>query len=776
MRRVHRAILTLLVVFLEMLRSSLFAQNIGDWQVYPSYWVATQNVIVGHSVYSLMNGNLLCHDMEDGSVKRFNCLDDLSDVHVSHLAYSQEAKRLILVYDNENIDLLDLDGNVFNIASLKDKALNNKNVNGLFVQGRIAYLSTGFGFLTIDMKEGVVLDTYKLGIDVRSITVCQDRIWLCGMNGVHSSPLENAEMHSLSTWKCHHTASNWSQIQSFGSEVYAVHRSAIYRFTDKTSSQFKTGNYQFLKVLADGNLYFGNASEINIYSDATNGRKVAVDNQWRDFSVTSSGVYWVSDGENGLRNYKLVDGAFVPGSEVIRPNSPCRDLFYRMQYVSNAKGDYRLLVAGGTNSGNNTYTDPVAMFYEDGQWANFDERPAQDFLPGVTQVNTTDLVQDPTDDAHHFAGTWRNGLKEYRDGKLVRIYTSDNSPLRSILPNDAHYHQYETATAATYDGDGNLWIANQHTDTVIRFITPEGKWHSLYYPEMYDMKFVASYLFSSSGINFVTCQFWPTTGFFAFDTNGTLTNVRDDRHKLITTLVNQDGTSYDPGSCYCMTEDFDGRIWCGTQKGLFVIDNPTQFFDDDFRFTQVKIARNDGSGLADYLLNGVTIQCIVVDGGNRKWIGTENNGVYLVSADGTELLQHFMAEDSPLLSNNVQCLAVHPLSGEVMIGTDKGLCSYRSDATEPESDLSESKVVAYPNPVRPDYVGPIRVEGLTYDSEVKICSVTGQVVWSGRSNGGTFTWNGYNQRGRRVSSGVYHVVASTADGNQAVVTRIIVIR
>jgi hypothetical protein len=224
-----------------------------------------------------------------------------------------------------------------------------------------------------------------------------------------------------------------------------------------------------------------------------------------------------------------------------------------------------------------------------------------------------------------------------------------------------------------------------------------------------------------------------------------------------------------------MAEDLDGRVWCGTQLGLFVINDPTTFFDQDFAFEQVKIARNDGSGLADYLLSGVPVTCIAVDGANRKWIGTSGNGLYLVSADGQELLQHFQADDSPLLSDNIQCLAIHPTSGLVMIGTDRGLCSYVSDATEAETELRADNIVAYPNPVRPDYTGPITVRGLTMDSEVKILSSTGQLVWNGQSNGGTFTWNGTNKHGRRVASGVYHIVANTANGKKAVVCRIIVI-
>ena len=197
---------------------------------------------------------------------------------------------------------------------------------------------------------------------------------------------------------------------------------------------------------------------------------------------------------------------------------------------------------------------------------------------------------------------------------------------------------------------------------------------------------------------------------------------------------------------------------------------------DDFQYEQVKIPRDDGSGLADYLLNGVSVSCIAVDGANRKWIGTNGSGLYLVSADGTQMIHHFMASDSPLLSDNIMSLAVHPASGLVMIATENGLCSYLSDATEGAAELDADNITAFPNPVSPDYTGPIVVRGLPADSEVKILSASGQLIWSGTSAGGTFTWNGCTRQGRRVSSGVYHVVASDAAGHKAVATRIVVIR
>lgn len=769
-------ILLCVMSLLGVAKHDLSAQVLGEWKVYPSYQIATQNLTVGSRVYSLMDGNLLCYDSEDESVKLYDCLNTLNDVHINFIAYSADVKRLLLVYENENIDLLDLDDHSLNISALKDKAINNKDVTCVSVHGHMAYLGTGFGVVSVDMKEGVISDTYRLGVSVSCLAASDKALWVGCSKGLYSSAWDNVEIHNLSTWTLQGGADNWRALVTSPKGVFAMNNSAVLHVDENKTETVKKGWYAFMKGIDNEKICFGNANEINLCAHDATPKTYRFSNTWKDVSLGKSNLYWVSEGNDGLRPYKLSDEGFVMGNEVIQPNSPRRDLFYRMHYDTDGNGGYRLLVAGGINTYLGVYHPATAMLYDGEKWTYLDEKtPALDY-PELYHWNTSDIVQDPANTNHHFASPYRTGLYEYLDGKLTALYNCWNSPLQSILPNNANYKNYVSATCLEYDMDGNLWMCNQETDTIIRVLTPQRKWLSLYYPEIAGQTQCDGYLFSSSGIHFLTCRRMSGRGFFGFHTNGTIGNTRDDKHLLRSNIVNQDGTSYLPEDFHCMVEDLGGRIWCGTNRGLFVIDHPSKFFDSDFCFTQIKISRDDGSGLADYLLNGVDVKCIAVDGGNRKWIGTESDGIYLVSANGTEMLHHFLPDDSPLLSRNVQCIAVHPKTGEVMIGTDKGLCSFMGDATEAEDELVEDNVIAYPNPVRPDYTGPIRIDGLVFDSEVKICSTTGQLVWSGRSEGGTCTWNGCNQQGKRVASGIYHVVSNTPDGNKAVVTRIVMIK
>jgi len=688
-------------LFTLMILSPLCAQNIGEWKLYPSYMNATKCVALDGVIYTLTNGNLFSYDTEDESVILFQYKEQLNDVRIAQIGVSKEAKRIIIVYENCNIDLLDNNGDILNISALKEKSISGKTINALTIVGNNAYICTGFGIVCVDMKEGVIRDSYNLNMSITGFLMKDNQPYLATTNNV---------VYTIASGENWHLTSNW----------------------------------QITTIV----------------------KKQEIINQGSEY-VLEKGIYWHAEGLNGLIGYSEKEGKKEQVVGPIQPNSPIRDLFYRMNYVGN-----RLLIAGGTASYSGQSNPITLMIYENDKWKSFND-DFNTLFPNVWHRDATHFVQDPRDDTHFFAGSFRTALYEFKDGQCIHHWNCNNSPISMI---STYGPNYCSSMGLKYDDDSNLWLLNSETDTIIRILKADGTWEKLYYEEIANIPTPDDYLFTTSGVNFVVSRRLDKKGFFGFTTNGTLGNTQDDQHILRTEVINQDNTSYDLSEFYCMTEDQDGRIWCGTIGGLFVINNPKEFFDDSFRFEQIKIARNDGSGLADYLLNGVSITCIAIDGANRKWVGTQGNGVYLISADGQEMIHHFLMSNSPLLSNNIQCLAIDPTNGLVMIGTDIGLCSYMSDAIPPEVELEGDNVIAYPNPVTADYTGPITIKGLTMDCEVKICSSTGQLVWNGTSNGGLITWNGRNRAGKRVSSGVYHIIANNQEGNKAVVCRIIVIR
>jgi ligand-binding sensor domain-containing protein len=304
----------------------------------------------------------------------------------------------------------------------------------------------------------------------------------------------------------------------------------------------------------------------------------------------------------------------------------------------------------------------------------------------------------------------------------------------------------------------------------------DGTWLSLPYKEIAKYPTMVDILFDSRGWLWVT-SLQADAGLFCAKMNNTPLDISDDETKCVSAqFKNQDGVSYDVYQLCALVEDRNGQMWIGTDAGLFVLTNPKKFFDGAVTFNQIKVPRNDGTGLADYLLSNVIVQTICVDGANRKWIGTHDNGLYLVSADGLETIHHFTTENSPLPSNSTVSIAIEETSGEVFIGTGAGLVSYMGDATAPAATLDENSLHAYPNPVRENYTGEISVTGFTQDCNVKITDSAGTLIYETTSMGGQITWNGCNVRGERVGAGVYYVLAYDAVGNKGAATKILIIR
>jgi hypothetical protein len=239
-------------------------------------------------------------------------------------------------------------------------------------------------------------------------------------------------------------------------------------------------------------------------------------------------------------------------------------------------------------------------------------------------------------------------------------------------------------------------------------------------------------------------------------------------------FINEDGTTVKVTYVRCVIEDLEHNIWIGTDAGPLMLE-PSEFTESSPIFQQIKVPRNDGTDYADYLLSGIDITCMAIDGGGRKWFGTNGNGVYLISDDNLTQIHHFLSTNSKLLSNNIESIAINETTGEVFIGTDCGLCSYMSDATQSSTEMTKDNVYAYPNPVRPDYTGLITITGLSYNADIKIVTSNGVLVNEGKSNGGTYTWNGCDQKGRRVASGVYMVETATSEGNKGVVCKIAIV-
>ena len=227
----------------------------------------------------------------------------------------------------------------------------------------------------------------------------------------------------------------------------------------------------------------------------------------------------------------------------------------------------------------------------------------------------------------------------------------------------------------------------------------------------------------------------------------------------------------------CITQDMDGEMWIGTDKGIKVAYNIADVFDSDdgvHSNTECQNIIYQENGIAQYLLNFENITCIMIDGGNRKWVGTERNGIYVLSSSGNEQIHHFTAENSPLISNRVICMAQNGITGEVFIGTDRGIVSYKAESTKGAEEAG--KLTAYPNPLRPEHSGKIAIKGFVADSDVRITDVSGKTVAHIKSIGGQAVWDGKNFKGEDVASGVYLIFSSAEEGAKTATGKVLIIR
>ncbi len=181
-------------------------------------------------------------------------------------------------------------------------------------------------------------------------------------------------------------------------------------------------------------------------------------------------------------------------------------------------------------------------------------------------------------------------------------------------------------------------------------------------------------------------------------------------------------------------------------------------------------------GNFQFLLETETVWDIALDGGNRKWLATVNNGVFLLSPDGREQVAHFTAENSPLLANEVYDLAIDQQSGMVYFATPMGLTSYRGEATNFRAELDGGGLRIFPNPWRPEYTEQVTIDGLAFGSELHILDASGARVRKVESAGGRAVWDTKDDRGRLVPEGVYYLLAGEDAGKSGASGKMVILR
>ena len=435
-------------------------------------------------------------------------------------------------------------------------------------------------------------------------------------------------------------------------------------------------------------------------------------------------------------------------------------------------GGGMLMAATGAVSGNwgNAYGHAGIFFFRDGEWRTVQEQD-DPLMQGVNDygggaVDPVAVLADPNTPGHGYSGHWEEGILEWRDAVAQTIFNAGNSSL-GLGGDPAQNIVY--VGGLTLDEDGNIWVSNANTQKLVSVRKKDGSWKS------FDPGNLLSGNHLVSRITALTNgQKWlvrpRTNGLLVFTDGGTIDDTGDDQWKVLTTFENQG--KLPTADVFAVAEDQDGEVWVGTGKGIAVFYSPDAIFSGENFDSQQILIEQDGN--VQILLETEVVSAIVVDGGNRKWLGTQTSGVFLVSPDGNEQIAHFSKENSPLPSDNVTDIAIDGATGEVFFATDQGIVSYRGEATAGGREASCASV--FPNPVRETYQGPVAITGLIADSDVRITDMAGNLVFRTISYGGQAIWPGTDLNGQRVSTGVYLVMASSPDGLRHCNTKVLVAR
>lgn len=770
----------------------LSAQAPGTWKSYMSYYNTISVAEADNNVFAAtkgsVNGNfgsLYSYNKEDQSIRIFSKETGLKDTQIAKIGYNQEVKTLLIIYSNGNIDLLSEEG-IYNISQLMSNTnVPDKTVNSIFFTAEFAYLSTNFGIIKLDMKKKEISDTYRLNKSVYASSIFGEYFYAATTEGVLSARTDS-NLLDRDNWISYNVSipeveDDIRYICTFQNTLCFFQKGRGVYYQNERGGEYnrlyrhdymvwvKMENDKLVLMLGNSTVVFTSLGHF----DTLNTGEVY------DFSSLKGNVYWIAAGEEGLKgaSRKVSSNEFEWSVSGIQINSPKRDAAFYLNFNND-----KLMVAGG-GYGTQPFNYPgTVMTYENNEWYNFDETVITSQSSAKFR-NATRIAVDPTNENHYFVSTWGDGVYEFENNEFKNVYNQTNSTLKSFSSSQKEDIRVD---GICFDKNNNLWMLNSEVPNGLVVRNPNGEWITL-----------SSSKFTPLSNQFALRQILVTknsrnknhkwalifnarsnvygSGIFAFDDKGDVNNPSgyDTRH--IGAFYTTSNERINASTFYCMVEDLNGQIWMGTNLGPVICPNPASALDNpNNNVLGQRIIYEDENGEFSYFLDGQSVTAIAVDGGNRKWIGTQNSGLFIVSPDGTQIIENFSAEDSPLPSNSIQSIAINPQTGEGFIGTDKGIVSYMGGATEGNEDYSN--VYAFPNPVRPEYQDQVTITGLMMDAHIKITDVSGNLITQGKSWGGQYSWDCRRPNGERVATGVYLVFAATPETGESVVTKIMVVK
>ncbi len=754
----------LLLLFIQM----GFAQSNLLWQGYFSYNEIKDVSESTTAVFAASENALFSKNITTSQIKTANTIDGLSGQTISALYHSATFNKTIVGYENGLIIVInEADGSMLNVVDIINKQLpsNIKKINHFMEFEGIVYVSCDFGIVQFNLATMQFGDTYFIGTNGAEIIVNQTAlfngfIYAATNSSIKRATIFNENLIDYSQWETI-APGNWSSVEIFGADLFAVNAVGyIHKYNESTSSftgylalnqpssdMRATVNYLIVTTL--NSVYIYNSQMGLVRQITTN--QITESNPSFTCATIIGDTIFIGTKEDGLITTSL---SSVGTFENTTPIGPSRNNIFALQATSNSLW----MVYGDYTVDYNPYdldSYGVSKFSATG-WLNI---PYEKVFGAKSM---TRITVNPSNENDVYASSFFSGLLKIENDEPAFLYNQTNSGLESLTFAGPNYIDVRINGAA-FDKSGNFWVTNSRIKNGLKVLKSDGQWQSYAMDTILD---------SAIDNNF---------GTIAIDKNGTKWlstssdgvigfNESGNKFKKITT--GPDTGNLPIADVRTVAVDTRNQLWIGTTKGLRVLSNVGNFQTEDQLKANPIIILEDN--LAQELLYEQFITDIAVDGANNKWIGTADSGVFLVLPNGQETKYHFTINNSPLPSNIINDIDINSITGEVFIATAKGLVSFKGVSTAANDDLSNAYV--YPNPVRPEYQGTVKIAGLLDKANIKISDIEGNLVYETTSEGGTIEWDTTAFGKHKVASGVYMIFISAQDGVETKVKKVMIIR
>ncbi|MCI5776678.1 MAG: hypothetical protein MR215_03475 [Bacteroidales bacterium] len=762
----------------------------AQWTSHASLDGTTMATVVGGRLVAGNAQALLVRDTDEGLTQTLTRINYLSQGGIT--AIGANGDRLVVGYTDGGIDVIDLeDRNTSTIPELRlNSWLTNKSINSVTPWGRFCYMGFSSGIIELDLRRDEIRSTWSVtstGISVADVALTSEHIYAATASGIYRAKSDSRIQEDVSQWELMSQPKGKTiALESRGDTIFAAigtlgSNAAIWKIVGDEAKKVAT-IAQFRDMSeSNGQMVITRTGAVEIYgtdweltaSVSQVGEEEAEDAvvtpAFRKGCMTKHGDILIADYNAGL----VVTTTSGEGHSY-KPNGPRGNTHSRICAVGNV-----MYVAGpGRSAAYNNQGNPAAMsILRDGEWKQYTKSWSNSREPCF-------FASNPKDENEVYLSTWGTGVFRVEGDTLGEQYTAANTTLKDIFGGK----WYTRTDAITMDKTGNLYVVACEVDSGLNIRTADGEWYAYTYGPFGGAHSYRAMMMTPNGNVWLTTSGMGGNHFTVFNINGTPETGDDDLYmsnrgveedpQYVGSLKLEDAETGELVSqlATAFACDANGDIWVGTQSGLLVTkDNKTMLQTGRAEFNRIKQPRNDGTNLADYLLSGVGISKICVDGANRKWISTSSEGVYLVNADGTETIIHFTASNSPLPSDEVLDMDIRQEDGEVFFVTTNGIASYHADATTPSKDFSSARI--YPNPFSlSGTVDYVTIDQIPNGVTIYITDASGARVWRGESLGGTARWDGRRDDGRMASTGVYIAWMTSSDGEMDAIGKILITR